>query len=243
MTIDVRGIVLGTVRHSDRNDITSIYTRERGRLAVATPAGGGRTARMKRASLMPLSLVEATLSGSAGGEIWRLSHLSLSSPWRDLYSDPVKMSVGMFVAEFLGKLVRDAGPDVRQWDYVVSSLKLLDAESNRLSVANFPVILLSSLAAFAGIMPDVSGWPASRVFDMRAGQYVGGEPGHPDTLRGDAAGAVRLLSRLTFASGSRLRLSRVERQEILGQLLRYYSIHLPGVAGMKSPAILRDVLG
>ena len=49
------GIALGSVKHSDRHDIATLYTLERGRVAVAVAAGGGRR---RRTPLMPLSVVE-----------------------------------------------------------------------------------------------------------------------------------------------------------------------------------------
>ena len=71
MTEKVNAIVLGTVKHSDRHNITTLYTRECGRTAVATPAGSGRTACAKRALMMPLSAVEATVGSGAGRDIGR----------------------------------------------------------------------------------------------------------------------------------------------------------------------------
>ena len=69
MTEKVNAIVLGTVKHSDRHNITTLYTRECGRMAVATPAGSGRTACARRALMMPLSAVEATVGSGAGRDI------------------------------------------------------------------------------------------------------------------------------------------------------------------------------
>ncbi len=121
MTEKVNAIVLGTVKHSDRHNITTLYTRECGRMAVATPAGAGRPACAKRALMMPLSAVEATVGSGAGRDIGRLVQVSALECRRSLYFDPVKMSVGLFVAEFIGRLVRDSGADARLWDYVADS--------------------------------------------------------------------------------------------------------------------------
>ena len=94
------------------------------------------------------------------------------------------MSVGLFVAEFVGRLVRDSGADARLWDYVADSLRLLDCMPSGRAVANFPIVFLSTLTAFVGITPDVGGFSEGKAFDMRAGAYSDLEPGHGDVLRG-----------------------------------------------------------
>ena len=235
------GIALGAVKHSDRHDIATLYTLERGRVAVAVAAGGGRR---RRTPLMPLSVVELNVSGRGGSEVMRASGIAPLEVWRTLYVDAAKMAVVMFMAEFIGKLTRDSGPDRPMWTYVAESVRLLDATASAAGVANFPIAFLASLTPFAGIAPDARGYAPGRIFDMRAGTYTdtharaGG-----DLLGGPAAEAVRMLSRITFANAGRFRFSREERRQTLEGLLRYYSIHLPGLGGLKSPAVLTEVLG
>lgn len=38
----ITGIVLSSIRHSDRYNVTNVYTLEKGRLALLTPAGPGK---------------------------------------------------------------------------------------------------------------------------------------------------------------------------------------------------------
>ncbi len=243
MTERLNAIVLGTVRHSDRSDITTFYTRERGRLALAVGAGSGRNARQRRGQLMPLSLVELTACLEAGREVGRLSGLSPIHIPAGILSDPVKTTVGMFVTEFIGKLVRESPPDSALWDYLSEAIRLLDSMPSGRGVGNYPIALLSTLTAFVGIAPDISGWNEGALFDMRGGVFTDKHPGHTDMVEGDESAIVRLLGRISFANSARLRLNRDDRRRTLKGLLRYYAIHLPGTGGMKSPEVLAEVLG
>ena len=54
----LRGIVLNTVRYSDKHNIVHIYTDGRGLMSFAVPLGKTQAARMRNALLMPLSLVD-----------------------------------------------------------------------------------------------------------------------------------------------------------------------------------------
>lgn len=243
MTERLNAIVLGRVKHSDRSDIVTFYTRERGRMALAVGAGNGKAARQRRGQLLPLSQLELTAHMDAARDVGRLSVISPVRLSGGIFLDPVKTAVGMFVTEFLGKLVRDAPADTKMWDYVAEALRLLDTMPPGRGVGNYPLALLASLTAFAGIMPDVTGWRSDRIFDMRGGEFSDLRPGHRDIVEKEEARSVRTLSRLTFANCGRLRLSREDRRRILEGLLRYYAIHLPGTGGMKSPEVLAEVLG
>ncbi len=99
------------------------------------------------------------------GHSTKLVQVSALECRRSLYFDPVKMSVGLFVAEFVGRLVRDSGADARLWDYVADSLRLLDCMPSGRAVANFPIVFLSTLTAFVGITPDVGGFSEGKAFD------------------------------------------------------------------------------
>lgn len=245
MTEKVTGIVLGSIRHNDRHDITSIYTRERGRVAVATPATGTSRKRsgVRRGALMPLSVVSVELSAHGNSEIRQLRQISPLRVWQQLYFDPRKIAISMFVTEFLDRLSRESGADANLWDYVEESIGLLDALPVGTALANFPITLLSTMTLLLGIAPDTSGYSAGMIFDMRAGVFTAFEPGHSDVLRDADAAMAAALRRITFANSGRFRMNVAQRRKVLELLLRYYSIHLPGLGSLKSPEVLSQLLG
>lgn len=238
----VTGIVLTSIRHSDRHDITSVYTRERGRVPVATPASRGRKSGCRRGMMMPLGIVGLELASARSSEIRQLRQAAPLRVWQSIYFDPHKMAIAMFLTEFLDRLSRESGPDARVWDYMEESISLLDALPRGLALANFPLTLLASLTPLLGIAPDVSGYVAGSIFDMRAGGFTASEPGHSDVLRDERARGAWLLRRINFANSGRYRFHIADRRTALELLLRYYSIHLPGLGSLKSPEVLSQLL-
>lgn len=234
----LQGIVLGTVRHSDTAQIVSVYTPQRGRVPLLMTAGRSKGSNMRRAMTMPLSQVEFSCRYNGARELQRPSSLTLLHPYRTLYFSPVKNAVGIFLTEFLGRLLRDNPGDALTFQYITSSLTVLDDLET--SAANFHLVFLSELTTFMGIQPDLSGYNAAEnmIFDMRAGRYSALLPGHPDILVGIEADIPRLLSRLTYANMHRLPLSRDQRAGLLSGLLRYWSVHFPTIAALRSPEIL-----
>lgn len=239
MTETFQGIVLTCVKHSDRASVLTVYTPERACMTLAVPAGGSPRSRSRASARMPLARVEFTCRVSPVREIQRPSPLTLRRPYSSLYFHPVKSALGIFLAEFLGRLLRDTPPDPRLFAYIDGALQLLDEMPG--SPANFHLVFLSSLASLLGIAPDVSGYAPGRLFDMRAGAYVSAHPGHPDVLLGPEARLPLILSRLTFSSMHRLRLDRLRRSALLDGILRYYSMHLPPLGLLKSPEVLAQI--
>ena len=238
----IEGIVLGIVRHNENTDVATLYTREMGRVGVAVPAAK-RMRRGGNAPLMPLSVIEGEVSRRQGSDLLRMWRFATVEGWSALRNDPMKVAVGMFVCEFLNRLLREQAPDAPLWRGGVNMLRLLDGEHNPVRVANFHLVLLWQMLYPAGIVPDLSSRRRGETqwLDMRRGIYVGVRPSHSDVVAPQWADVPPLLARLTFRNSHRLRLTGDDRYLICEALLHYYAVHLPGLGALKSHHVLRTL--
>lgn len=235
----IRGIVIDVVRHTDRHNVVTLYTRERGRMSFLMPVGTGRNARIRNARMQPLAVVEADIKFKGNKNLQTLGKMSLLVPWRDIYFNPAKSAIVMFLSEFLNCFLRQSEADVPLWDFIYSTLGGLDAE--RGSVANRHIAFLVGLLPFAGIQPNLD--CRGRYFDMREGVMTDSIPLHHDVVTGDALTHLDLLARITAANSRYFRFTKTERRDTLAGIIRYYSIHYPGLGDLKSPAILAETFG
>ena len=236
----IQALVLTSVPHSDTREVVSLLTRDHGRLSVVSAVGNGKSARMRAARLLPLSLIETDMSIGNSKGLPTLRQFGLMTVWRRLYMHPVRSALALFSAEFLGRLCREAAPDRNLWDFAVQATRLLDtAPVPRL--ANFNLAFLVSLLSFTGIHPDVSSWMPGRYFDMREGVFRDFPPSHPDRLNPQESEVMIRLLRINFYNAHLFRFTRAQRGEVLELMLRYYAIHFPGTSSLKSPDILADV--
>ena len=241
----ITGIVLGTVRHSDRHNVTGIYTRERGRMAFLTPAGASRQSRQTASYFQPLSIIEAQVSINPTRDLHIPTAVTRDTIWRTIYYNPMKMTIAMFLSEFLNRLLRDSPSEPFMWDFIKQSVKLLDATDDTISVANFHIVFLIGMMRMTGIYPDLSGYARGMEFDMKSGRMVlpfsmqGGGKG----LRIDAERSTLLptIMRINYANSRRFRFKGHERSEILDYILHYYGCHFPGCDNIKSLEILKEV--
>lgn len=240
MNEKIRGIVLGTVRHNDRHNIVTFFTRERGRMGFLNPVGTGKSARLKNARLQPLALVDADVRIVPSKDLVLLSRFSSPYVWKSIYFNPTKQAIVLFLQEFLNKLLRSSAPDEALFDYITRAINVLDlAQPER--VANLHIAFMIGLLKPIGIFPNLEDWEEGDWFDMRGGEFTAERPLHNDWLSPADSKFLPLLSRMTMSNAYRFRFTSENRRQLLNQLIRYYSIHFPGIGQLNSLDVLTEV--
>ena len=140
---------------------------------------------------------------------------------------------------FLYRLLNMTMPDPRLYEFLVNSFRLLDRMES--GVADFHIPFLVSLLSFSGIQPDVSHYHEGWVFELASGTFVPENEANAPIIKGSEAKAIPFISRINFSNMKSLRLTGVNRRQILYGLLNYYSYHFPGLGSLKSPEILREI--
>lgn len=240
-TEKLSGIVTEIIKHSDRHNVVTLFTRDHGRMAFLSSAGNGKTSRSRNALLMPLSWISADVNIKPNKELHFLGRFQPEQLWKDLYFNPVKSAIALFISEFVNSYTRNSGPDPALWDYVRDAVRHLDQAKGK--TANFHIAFLIGFMDYAGIRPDLSQWREDAWFDMRGGTMSLFQPMHRDTLPPSEAKDLPLLARMTLRNCGKFKMNSHQRKLLLREILRYYSIHFPGTGNLRSPAILAEVFG
>lgn len=239
MSEKITGIVLNVRKYNDKNSIVTLFTRERGRLVFISPSGSGKASNVRRARLQPLSVVTTDLNFKNGVELQRLGSISSAEIWTDIYFNPSKRALALFISEFLYRLIYATMPDPHLFDFILSSVRLLDRMQT--GIADFHIPFLIALLSFSGIQPDVSDIRPGYVFEFQSGTFVPEFEAKTPFIAGTEAEIIPWLLRLNFANMKCLRLNALNRRQILYGLLNYFSFHFPGLVSLKSPEVLREI--
>lgn len=242
MEILLHCISLRVVKHSDATSIATIWTRERGRMAMSVSAGSGREARRRRALMMPFSVFECVGHLQPGREIMRVSDVRPFGPGNVSAADPVKNVVAMFLGDFLYAVLRENQPDTYLTDFIFDSVAEL-SRVNGAALANFHLYFLYRLSCFLGIAPDTGTYARGHFFDMREGVFTATPPLHAGSIDPGRAKMVWLLSRIGPDDLGRLKVNRTIRNEILDRIIEYYGMHHTSMSSLSSLQILRSVMG
>ena len=240
--------MLHTVRYGDSRLIIDMFTREQGRQSfIVSISKTGRSA-MRKQYFQPLTLLVIESDNRPLQQLQKLRGAELLSPWQSLLTEPGKLAIALFVAEFLNYALRGEQKDEQLFDYVKASLEWLDGRADR--YANFHLVFLMRLSRFLGFFPNLSPnthhpSPITQhptpYFDLRAATFCATPPLHHDYLMPEEASRIRPLMRMDFATMHLFRLNRTERARMLEIIEQYYRLHLPSFPELRSLLVLHEL--
>ena len=235
----LRGIVLATIKYSDKHNIVHVYTDGKGRMAFAVPQGNTRGTRMRNAMLMPLSVVDFEARITAGRDLASLHDLQRAYPLNDIYGNPVKSAVAMFMGEVLAHSIQEQESNMPLFHFIEASVVALEKAIS--GVANFHICFLYHLGAHLGIQPDMGTYQKGYLFDMDGGIFTPEPTGNRHLMPADQAAALRLISRMTYRNLHLFKFNRDQRNQALDAMLAYYRIHNSTLGTLRSPDILKQL--
>lgn len=240
MLTKTEAIVLRTVKYSDSRMIVDMFTRETGRVSFAVSVTRSpRPSAVRRQVLQPLALLEVVCDVRPGRQLHRLHSAHPACAPASLSADPCKLSVALFMAEFLCHALRSEQRNAPLFDYIADSIQWLDGCSD--GCANFHLVFLMRLSRFLGFFPNLEDYRPGCFFDLRAGCFSDVRPCHHDVLQPDEASRIQLMMRMNFSTMHLYRLSRDERNRLVEVVIWYYRIHIPSFPELRSLAVLREL--
>jgi len=239
MLYKTRGIVLNSLPYNDTYAITLIYTEEFGRVSYLTAQSKSRKSKVPRALFHPLAILDLEVEHQSRRDIQRIREIKIHFPLIALLTDPVKSALGIFLAELIGKVVREEQTNRDLFDFLLQSVQVL--ELTTASPANFHLVFMIRLSRLLGFYPDASNYQKGMIFDMRNGIFTKNEPTHINFLPPDEGAVFYNLLRMSYENMPAFRFSGRERQAIIHRILDYYRLHLSDFPEIKSLAVLHDV--
>ena len=239
MLVKTGAIVLRALRYGESKMVVDTFTRECGRLSFMVSVPQKARSRVKKQYFQPLAQLDMECEVRPSRELQRIREVGMACAYASLPFDSCKLSIAMFVAEFLCHALRGEQHGGPLFDYVADSLQWLDGAAE--GYANFHLAFLMRLTRFLGFYPNLGGYAPGDFFDLRSGGFCHSQPLHADCLGQADAALVGLMMRMDYATMHLFRLSRGERNRMVEVIIRYYRIHLPGFPEPRSLAVLREL--
>ena len=229
--------MLHAIKYGEGRIIADMFCREHGHLSFILPVPRSERSRIKKQYLQPLTLLSIECDVRPQQQLQKLRDAALLAPLPSLLSDQYKISIALFLSEFLYHALRGEQRNVPLFDYVRSSIEWLDGTAG--NAANFHLVFLMRMSRFLGFWPNL--YDDGEYFDLRQATFCNQPPLHRDFLMPQEAGHIRLLMRMDYPTMHLFRLSRAERSRILQLLLLYYRLHLPAFPELRSTQILHEL--
>ena len=234
------GIVLHVLKYNDTSNIVDIYTEQVGRASFLVKIPRSRKSNVRNVLFQPLAFVEIEADVRPVSSLHRIQEVKSSFPFRSLPYHPYKSSIGMFLAEFLYRALREEGENAALFAYLRHSILWLD-ECEGKSFANFHLVFLMRLSRFLGLYPNVDDYTDGCYFDMLNACFTPSFPMSGSFLKPDEAGRIRLLLRMNYETMHLFGMSRGERNRCLTVINDYYRLHIPDFPVLKSIDVLKEL--
>lgn len=239
MNEKTRAIVLHTLKYGDSKVIVDLLCRATGRTACIVSVPRTRKGRVQLQALQPLTLLDAELSVRQGARLQRIRDMRMPHPFASIPFSPGKMSIALFLAEFLYHATRGEQRNEALFDYVEKSISWLDGCLP--PYASFHLVFMMHVARFIGFYPNVDDYRDGDLFDLRDAVFTSDVPCHPDCLSPEDAARLHRLVRMDYATMRLFAMSHDDRNRIAEGILRYYRLHVDGFPEMRSLAVLREL--
>lgn len=216
-----------------------MYTEAFGRASYLVARNRGKKSPVSKALFMPLSVVEMEVEHLNKRELHRIRETRLCYPLTDIFCDPIKNMLTLFLSEVLFRAVKETEPDPRMFEYLYEAIRLLEIADK--GVANFHLVFLLRLLHYMGIYPNMDSYVPGFCFDMLNGVFVDRIPMHRHYLdRQESLFLVRLM-KISFENMSLYSFSRRDRVDIINRILEYYRLHLPDFPEIKSLSVMQSL--
>jgi DNA repair protein RecO (recombination protein O) len=237
MRFSDKAIVLQAIKHGDKRQILKLYTRGHGLLTAITTIGKTQAARVRAASAMRLSIINAELVVKQNREIQQLTEASPSTVLANIPISMAKLGIAQFLNEILIKSLKEQHPNPRLFEFIENTLVYLnDAERD---YTNLHLYFLYHLSKHLGFEPRNNYSVTEPFFDCREGQYSGMSFAFPLGLGKEDS---RIFSEFMKMNCLSTTLSKIRRHQLLDIFMAYYRLHVPGFNEVLSLAVLKEVM-
>jgi DNA repair protein RecO (recombination protein O) len=235
------GIILHQLKYTDSGIVTQIYTRKFGRQSFLIRGIRNKKAGIHNIHFQPLSILDMVMYYKESRGMQTLKEFSVEYAPGDIHSNIKKSSIAIFLGEVLNSVLKEESPHEEMFDYIKKSVIYFDNCKERFS--NFHIAFLTGLCSYLGFEPGRRKNDDNVFFDMMNGTFVALPPLHGNYAGKDISDILARFFSSSWDEMDKIALSGSERNEVLDTLLKYYSIHLPGLKKINSLKILKEVFG
>ncbi len=237
MLLPTKAIVLQVTKYSDSSVIINLLTKERGRISVML-YGIRNKKQSKLIAFQPLYLLDVIIDVKDNRNIQVLKEYKLSPPLFNISSDPIKITMAMFLAELLNKCLKEETPDNNTFDFINTSINIFEELEEGIGL--FHLAFLIKFSRYLGFCP-AQGKGDFKFFDFKLNKEVNEKPYHNFFITHTNLILIHKLLNCQYNELYNLKLSIDERNNLLDSVVLMYEVYIINFSGIKSFDVLKQV--
>lgn len=234
-----RAIVLHSIRYGDTSLIVHLITEKYGRQVFMIKGARTKKTAFRANLFFPLNLLQIEAYYRPNSSLQRLKEATHHPAYATVYSNPVKSSVALFLAETLYRIVHVEHHNPELFDFIYETLIAYDKMEN--NYHNFHLVFLIQLLRYEGFFPTINYSAENKVFSIHAGRFLPPDKARLDDMDEISSQKFALLLQCNFANMNIVPLNANERMYLLNKIIEYLQLHLHEFAPIKSLPVLHEV--
>jgi DNA repair protein RecO (recombination protein O) len=234
-----RGIILHQIKYTDSGIVVQMYTRKFGRQSFLIKGMRNKKTGKHNILFQPMFILDLELYYKSTREMQSLKEFSVSFTPFDIYANIKKSSVAIFLGEVLTSVLKEESPHEEMFDFIEESVVYFDQCVE--GYANFHIAFLAGLSSYLGFEPGQRSDREEKFFDMLNGVFVPVPPVHGNYANEEITNILADFFVASYDSIKNISLTGKIRNDVLETLVKYYSLHLPGLKKIKSLEVLKEV--
>jgi len=234
-----KGIVLHQIKYTDSGIIVQMYTQKFGRQSFLIKGMRNRKTGKHNILFQPMFILDIELYYKPTRDMQSLKEFSVSFTPYNIYNNIKKSSVAIFLGEVLTSVLKEESPHEELFEFIEESIIYFDKSKE--GYANFHIAFLAGLSSFLGFEPGPRLDSEDAFFDMTNGIFVSIPPVHGNYANEEITDILADFFVASYDTISNIALTGRMRNDVLEALVKFYSLHLPGLKKIKSLEVLKEV--
>ncbi len=233
-----RGIVLHTIKYSETSVIAKVYTEKLGLQSYMVKGVRAAKSKSKAAMLQPLTLLDMEVSHRENKGLQYIKEFQRAFIYQSIPFDTIKSTIAFFLLEVISKTIHGHEPQEDLFEFLYDSLCALD-QTEKVN-PNFHLIFLLHFSRYLGFAPHGNYSDENCFFEMSEGVFIP-QQSMQNVMNKKESALLSDLLELNLFEPATLSINRLERKQMMKNLLKYYQFHLENFS-LKSPDILEEIL-
>lgn len=236
MNQTLQGIIINTIRYKDNAFVCRIFMEHHG-LKTFLIQVSKSTKSSKVNLLQPLMMIEFEAVIKENTQMHKLKDLRLALPLSEIYFNPIKSTMVLFLNEVLSKTIPDDYVNKHLYSFLWEAIKLLD---DAIDERNFHIWCLLEISRHYGFYPYVED-ENPNYFDLSTAAFVTDRPKHQYYLEGENANSLLALLNKRWHQVQPINMHSSIRKTLLESLVTFLKLHLENLREIKSLEVLHQV--
>lgn len=239
MLVKIKGIVLNSIKYSENSIIIKTYTNTSGLQSYIVKSVHSKKSRMKSGLFQPLTVIDAVVYQGKKQGLQHIREITSCSKFEQIPYDIKKSAITFFIAELLYKCLREDSPNEELFDFIASSIDIIDRTNDRIS--DFHLLFMMELSKYLGFFPMNNFDGKKIIFNLMDGHFQENIPEHPYFAEECTSIHLNKLLNVSLNNFSEIRFPAEIRRELVQKMMDYYRIHINGFNALNSHLVLEEV--